>query len=323
MGPLHIDPIPDLGMTMERIVAPIIVAHEIYGYIWIIAGNRPLTALDELAIEHGATVAALILFKEQAVRRAEEALRGDFLGQLLQGKTPSASFAEQARRIGYNHEQPHQVLLIYGPSKSGGSSHSLQEEVERWLQQFGERPLLVWRDRYLVLLRESSHTEGGQELARKLVADLSHPACRLLIGVGNIHEADGASVARSFEEAQEALGVARALSKEEGVVSFSELGVLHWLYHLPAEVAEDNVYLQHVRALAGLDTERDTELLKTLEAYLDFGGSLVEAAEALYVHRNTLLHRIERIQELSGLDLRNPTQRLNLHVALKHYRLRH
>ena len=322
MGPLHIDPIPDLGMTMERIVAPIIVAHEIYGYIWIIAGDRPLTPLDELAIEHAATVAALILFKEQSVRRAEEALRGDFLGQLLQGRAVSAGFDEQARRIGYRPRQPHQVLLIYGPAKGGGSPHSLQEEVERWFRERGERPLLVWRDRYLVLILEAGQTEQGQTLAQQLVAELSHPACRLLIGVGSAQQGQAANVARSFDEGQEALRIARALDQEEGVASFSELGVLHWLYHLPAGVVEDNVYLQHVRALAAYDAERDADLLNTLEAYLDFGGSLVEAAEALYVHRNTLLQRIERIQELSGLDLRNPLQRMNLFVALKRYRLR-
>lgn len=322
MGPLHIEPIPDLGMTMERIVAPIIVAHEIYGYIWIIAGDRPLTPLDELAIEHAATVAALMLFKEQAVRSTEEALRGDFLGQLLQGKAVSAGFAEQARRIGYRPDRPQQVLLIYAPAKSGGSPHSLQHEVEGWLRRRGERSLLVWRDRTLVLILESAETERGETLAQQLVADLSHPACRLLIGAGSARQPAPGSVARSFEEAQEALRIARALSREEGLASFSDLGVLHWLYHLPPDVAQDNAYLKHVHSLADYDAEREADLLKTLEAYLDFGGSLVDAAEALYVHRNTLLHRIERIQELTGLDLRHPLHRLNLYIALKHWRMK-
>lgn len=321
MTPQRIEPIPELGMTMERIVAPIIVAHEIYGYIWIIAGDRPLTPLDELAIEHAATVAALILFKEQAVRRAEEALRGDFLAQLLQGKEFVAGFAEQAHRIGYQPLEPHQVLLIHGPAKSGGSPHSLQEEVERWFRNRGQRALLVWRDRYLALILQSAQDKVGHALAKQLVADLSHPACRLLVAAGSARQAQTGSVARSFDEAQEALNIALALSQEEGVVAFSELGVLHWLYHLPAGAAEENGYLHDVRALERYDAERDTDLLKTLEAYLDAGGSLVEAAESLYVHRNTLLQRIERIQELTGRDLRNPQQRLNLVVALKYFRL--
>ncbi|HSM57476.1 MAG TPA: PucR family transcriptional regulator ligand-binding domain-containing protein [Candidatus Sulfomarinibacteraceae bacterium] len=322
MGPLQVAPMPDLGMTMERIVAPIIVAHEIYGYIWIIAGERALTPLDELAVEHAATVAALILFKEQAVRDAEEALRGDFLEQLLRGEPFPTGFAEQARRVGYQPVHPHQVLLIHGPAKSGGSPQSLRDEVQQWLAQRGRRPLLVWRERLLVALLDTAESGDERALAKDLIADLSHPACPLLVAAGTVQQPGRNGVARSYEEAQEALQVARALGQEEGVVAFDELGVLHWLNHLPDAVAGDNAFLQHVRALAAYDEERDGELVKTLEAYLDHGGSLVDAAAALYVHRNTLLHRIERIEELRGLDLRDPLQRLNLHVALKHYRLR-
>ena len=56
--PVRLEAQPDLGMTMERIVSPIVVGGEIYGYIWIVAGDHPLTDLDELALDHAATVAA-------------------------------------------------------------------------------------------------------------------------------------------------------------------------------------------------------------------------------------------------------------------------
>ena len=59
MRPVRLGTMPDIGMTMERVIAPIIVRREIYGYIWIVAGDRPLADLDELAIDHAATVAAL------------------------------------------------------------------------------------------------------------------------------------------------------------------------------------------------------------------------------------------------------------------------
>ena len=131
MGPLHIDPIPDLGMTMERIVAPIIVAHEIYGYIWIIAGDRPLTALDELAIEHAATVAALILFPE-TVEVLTEVVRQEmpvFLSSAPQsGATSPAALAgslvqinaEELSGLTYCHlvKPGTPVVLGYVPSVS-------------------------------------------------------------------------------------------------------------------------------------------------------------------------------------------------------------
>lgn len=324
MAPLHVPPMPNLKMTMERIVAPIIVDREIYGYVWIIAGDHPLTDLDDLAIDHGATVAALIMFKEQAVREAEEALRGDFFEQLLTGADDSAAFAEQARQLNFRLDRPHQVLLVHGASEAGGNARPLIDAVEEWLGDRGAHALTVWRDEGLVLVIESGDTAVGKRLASAMVEDLSHPARRLLIGVGDAFEpAEGrpVGVRRSYEEASEAVRIGIAMGRREGVVAFSDLGLLHWLYNLPPEQRADNTFLQHIHTLASYDSEHETELVQTLEAYLDRGGSLVETAEALYIHRNTLLYRIDRIEELCSLDLRDPLQRLNLHAAIKSYRL--
>jgi purine catabolism regulator len=324
MGPLRLPPLPELGMTMERFVSPIIVGREIYGYIWILAGDHPLTDLDELAIGHAATVAALILFKEKAVREAEESLRGDFLEQLLRGAGDSAVFSEQARRLNYRPDQPHQVLLIHGPPETGSNSRALWEDIENWLRPRNAYALLVWRDKHLVLVLESNHNDTGRQAAVEVAQTLSHPAQRLLIGVGQSYrpaEDEPASIRRSYEEAREAVRIGLAQGRHEGVMAFAELGLLHWLYHLPPEKRAGNTFLKYINDLAAYDDKRDTELVKTLESYLDHGGSLVDTAQALYIHRNTLLHRLERIEQLCPVDLHDPLQRLNLHVAVKGYRL--
>jgi purine catabolism regulator len=324
MGPMHVDPMPDLGMNMERYVAPIIVDREIYAYIWIIAGDDPLTELDELAISHGATVAALILFKETAVRKAEEALRGDFLELLLQGQTDTAIFAELSQRLNFHPDRPHQALLISGPSKTGGSAHTLLDNVSEWLRGINVHPLLMWRNDHLVMILENDSPVAGKELAKEIVESLSHPARSLFVGIGGSHQAadDEDGLARlSYEEAREAARIGSAMGMDEGFLAFDELGVLHWLYHMPVEKRMGNAFLKHVGTLASYDVKRGTALVKTLEHYLDNGGSLVDTADALFIHRNTLLHRLERIEKLCPVDLRDPLQRLNLHAAVKGYRL--
>lgn len=324
MEPIHVPPMPDLGMSMERIVAPIIVDRAIHGYVWIIAGDHPLTDLDELAIDHGATVAALIMFKEEAVHEAEEAVRGDFFEQLLTGASDSAAFEEQARQLNYRPGAPHQVLVVHDTRRAGGSAHPLLDAVEEWLRDRGVRVFMVWRDEGLVMVTEGGDAAAGRRLAAALVKDLTHPARRLLVGVGGAFEpADGESVGirRSYEEAREAVRVGAAMGRQEGVVAFDDLGLLHWLYHVPLEQRADNVYLQHIHALASYDAGHNTELTRTLETYLDHGSSLVDAAEILYIHRNTLLYRLQRIEALCPVDLHDPLQRLNLHAAIKSYRL--
>lgn len=322
MEPVRVAPMPDLGMDMERIVAPIIVDREIYAHMWILAGEEPLTELDELAISHGATVAALILLKEQAVRKAEEALRGDFLERLLRGERGSPAFAEQAQRLSFRPEEPCQVMVVRTHSETGGTARTLSDYTDDWLRKRDLRPLLLWRDDRLVMVLESKHVGFGEQMARELYSTFSNPGQRLLIGVGRRRKAmseNGGGVRLSYEEASEAERIGGLLGQEEGVVAFDDLGILHWLYHMPPERWSGNRYLKHVETLAAYDARRGTALVETMETYLEHGGSLVDTAEALFIHRNTLLHRLERIEELCPVDLRDPSHRLNLHAAVKGY----
>ena len=323
-GSVRIRPIPDLGVTMERFVAPIIVDQEIHGYIWIISGGTPLTDLDKLAIRHCATVAALILFKDKARREARDVLRGDFFERLLRGDNDLIAAHEHMRQINYRIDEPHQVLLVHAPFPPGANRNSLVKDIEQWADGKRERPLMVWREGVLLILLESGEANEGVEVANQLVEKLSHPAQKLLIGVAGPcpplrQDPDG--MRRIYEQAREVVNINLTMGKTDGVVVFEELGLLHWLYHLPSEQWANNQYLKHVQTLVDYDEKRGTSLTKTLEHYLEQGASLVDAAQSLFIHRNTLLNRMERIEQLCGIELREPVHRLNLFVALKSYQL--
>jgi DNA-binding PucR family transcriptional regulator len=125
----------------------------------------------------------------------------------------------------------------------------------------------------------------------------------------------------SFHQATEALQLARVQNETEGVVSFEELGILHWLHHLPEDVLLGNAYFQAVRKLAAHDDAHNSQLLGTLEAYLGSGGTATVAARELNLHRNTLSYRLQRIEELIDLDLGLPHTRFELYAALRAFRL--
>jgi purine catabolism regulator len=314
---------PDLGMTMERIVAPIVVGGEIYGYIWIVAGDHPLTDLDELAIDHAATVAALVLLKEQAVREAQQAVRGDFLTQLLrlEGELDGLTL-ERAHLVGYQFDQPHQALLVIGRPASGATAIQLAGQLEKRLRSFGEWGLVVARERGIALIVESKSNADGQALAQRLLTNLHQIASPVVIGVGQVHASDR-SLRRSYDEALEAAEIGQRMGGPGALVScYWELGLLDWLYQLPREALGHNPYLLKIKHLAAHDQRTNGDLVNTLETYLEYGGALAEAAAALSVHRNTLLYRLGRIEEIADIDLKEVRQRLNLHVALKGYRLK-
>jgi purine catabolism regulator len=304
---------------MERIVAPIIVAGEIIGYVWIIAGENRLDALDELAIEHAATVAALIMHKERAVQFAALSLRGDFFEQLLHySDPPDSRVVERAHQLGFGLDCAYQILTAEGEPGGGEGPSSLTVQIEQRLEHV-HPALVIARGRRVVIVLHGHRLTAGTRIAQSLVNSLSRPGEPLLIGIGR-PIANLADLRLSYNQAAEAADVARALGRVSGVLHFDDLGLLHWLRHLPPDVIRENVYIEAVEILARYDAEHDAELLQTLETYLE-APSVGEAADLLFIHRNTLSYRLERIEKLLQVDLTEPQQRLNLHVAAKCYRL--
>ncbi len=330
MGPISLPPMPDLGMTMERLVAPIIVDRLIHGYIWIIiepetSSVNPVSQLDTRAISHAATVAALILFKDRAVQRAEEAVRGDFLERLLQPPDDATLFGERARRLRFRADINHRVIIVATHFSSGGAPSSLLPSVEASLKSHDIPALTAWRGAYLILVVESDQILKAREISTGIVTSLNHPGSRILVGVGpncSPEELRAEGLRRSYDKAQEAIRIAQTTGQREGIVEFDELGLLHWLYSLPPHVIADNRYIGALTRLDSYDRERGAQLLKTLETFLENNGSLVETAERLFIHRNTLLHRLERIKEICEMDLKSAWERLNLYAAILAFRLR-
>jgi PucR family transcriptional regulator, purine catabolism regulatory protein len=325
MGPVYLPPMPETGLEMERLVAPIIVDREIYGYIWIIVNGNPLTELDTRAITHSATVAALMMFKDRAVRRAAEALRGDLLERLLEGPDNTTYFGDQAQKAHFRADRPQQVLAILPRLSSGGTDRTLLTGIENWLAERGINTLSARRGSHLVLVLEVGREAKGEQIAGDIFDSFNHPGSRILVGVGRVCSPDdmrSGCLIRSYQQAHEAIRIGQAVGRGEGVMVFEELGLLHWLYHLPPQVIHDNKYLNAISLINTYDHERNAELLKTLGCFLENNGSLVETAEQLYIHRNTLLHRLERIRSICRMDMRSAWERLNLYAALKVYELK-
>lgn len=319
--PIRIKSQPDLGLEMERIVAPIIVSQQIIGYMWIIAENGNLTALDELAIEQAATVIALFMYKEKAVQESQRTMRGDFFDQLLRiDQITHEQLEGQAAMFDFRLDRQYQVLVVEDQLSPQEVVSALPERVEDAVRDIAQA-LIVAREQQIVIVLQARHAPNGKQVAAELVKQLSQPNEKVLIGIGMPAETvNGIPV--SYKEAKEALSIARTLGKDDGVYTFNELGLLHWLHQLPERALLDNWYFRAVTELAQHDTSHNRQLLSTLEAFLEAGGSLKDASKRLFVHRNTLIYRLERIEAYTGLDLRDAQTQINLFVALKTYRMR-
>ncbi len=156
--------------------------------------------------------------------------------------------------------------------------------------------------------------------------DLSHQMysehkVRLSIGVGNPcqHISD---YRRGFAEASEALQMGQNLNRDGGVTHFNDLGVYRYLYKIARMDDLRDMYQDQVARIASYDHRKGTDLLDTLETYLECAGNLTKTSNRLFVHRNTLIQRLERLQSLCEIDLQERSNWLTLQVAIKVYKLR-
>ncbi|MFD1048731.1 PucR family transcriptional regulator, partial [Kibdelosporangium lantanae] len=121
---------------------------------------------------------------------------------------------------------------------------------------------------------------------------------------------------RSYAEATRALDIRLRSRTPHGVLSFDELGVLRIL-HNDNENEIRAFVTEWLGDLLEYDTRKRTDLVQTLSHYLDCGGNYDETAAALLIHRSTLRYRLQRIRDITGLDLTDVDNRLNLHVATR------
>lgn len=144
---------------------------------------------------------------------------------------------------------------------------------------------------------------------------------RASIGVGNSCQLI-ADYRRGFAEANEALQMGQNLNRDGGVTHFNDLGVYRYLYKIARMDDLRDMYQDQVALIANYDRRKGTDLLDTLEIYLECAGNLTKTSNRLFVHRNTLIQRLERLQSLCEIDLQERSNWLTLQVAIKVYKLR-
>ena len=135
---------------------------------------------------------------------------------------------------------------------------------------------------------------------------------KVVIGIGTVvnHVRD---LARAYQEAQMAIEVGKVFETERSVINYENLGIGRLIYQLPTTLCE--MFLQEVFKKNPIDS-LDQETLFTINKFFENNLNVSETARKLFVHRNTLVYRLEKIKKLTGLDLREFDDAITFKVAL-------
>ena len=168
----------------------------------------------------------------------------------------------------------------------------------------------------VVLIRQMPEGSGIKEL-NKIAASIeetlrSGTEATVVVGIGTvaIHLRD---LAKSYKEAQIAIEVGKVFDTEKYVINYENLGIGRLIYQLPTTLCE--MFLQEVFKKNPIDA-LDKETLFTIHKFFENNLNVSETARKLFVHRNTLVYRLEKIKKLTGLDLREFDDAITFKVAL-------
>jgi sugar diacid utilization regulator len=282
-----------------------------------------------------ANLIGLELERAKAPERASEAAVGDFLTDLLARRiTDRENIAARAAELGCDLSRGASVLVVRArpqQPEEGDWRARVLTVAERGVRAVERRSLAALADagwtgprpeRELVIVTPGAEAAVGRRATAAVLRELDAgmPGYSVTVAYSR-HASDPADLHRAGTEALLAANVAEARGLAE--LSFEETGAYRLL--LPA-MSEDPTELQGffdetVAPLVSYDEQYETELVRTLETFLDADGNVARTAEKLFTHRHTIRYRLDRVRELTGLDVSSTDGRERLSLGLKAMRV--
>lgn len=171
-------------------------------------------------------------------------------------------------------------------------------------------------EKRVILVREVKESENYEALSKscKGLLDMLHSEgltkCRIALGT-IVHEIK--DVSRSYKEAKMALDVGKIFYSERAIVAYSNLGIGRLIYQLPVPLCK--MFIKEIFDGKSPD-DLDEETLITINKFFENSLNVSETSRQLYIHRNTLVYRLDKLQKSTGLDLRVFEDAITFKIAL-------
>lgn len=302
------------------------VEKRIAGYLSLVDSRESLDEFDRLVLTYGADVCAIELAKSRAIASAVEQARGDWVQMWLSG-TPADDdmMTSRAAQGGFNTDALCMVA-VFRATTENGTVLPLESLVPLLRDDMARRQINGAVGQYvdvivaLFPLENPAQSNRVSRTVEDMRAQLASRTPSGLVAAGISRPAKGLTALReAYREAKDAVSIANQLGDHGQTTFYGDLK----LYQLLLALKDRNLdhmrrfYQETIGALVEHDERKQADLIRTLEGFFAANGNLAKAAADLDVHRNTLVYRLERISELTGLDLEDPDNRLILHLALK------
>jgi len=322
------------GSRLDVLQSEIVVGQQVTGYITAQDPGAGCSELDRRALQHAASVLALVFVNARVASETEERLRAGFLQELVTSRTLQRQWiVERGWRYGFRLGNPYRVLiteLIGWPQYISSAQLSETAEAPRLAEAFRRVATSIEAELPGSLTSRSGHAlitlvpgDSVSAVKEKLMSvahrvrtewarEFGGVAIRCAIGGPGIEPEE---LRRSYSDAQRCLRIVRGLGSGRHVIAAEDLGFLAPLMDTRDPATLTNVADRVLGPLLRYDRAKGGTLVETLRVLLAGNGAPEQAASVLHVHPNTVRYRIRQIEELSSLDLRSAQNRLELALA--------
>lgn len=331
---VSIPPRPHKGIQFSRFMVPITAGENLFGYLMTAEPTDDINDQLRSAVEQASIVIALEFLKQEAAQAVEQRLAGDFLDDVINGRCANdQSAVQRAARMNVDLHSPHLVMIL--------DVDRFSDEIAK--HHWTDLDALAVKRRILSIATEITHRnhpgslvgmqsdsalllvpvsnesdykiglELGQKIQKALLIAL--PDLTISIGIGRV-VVDYNDIPGSYQDAQISLHASATSAKRGRVIAYAELGVLPLLLQSRSQAELVTFMHNFLDPLLAYDAQKDSDLVPTLRAYLASTGHLQRTASDCHIHINTLKYRMQRIEEILGVDLGDGETRFNLQLAL-------
>ena len=219
----------------------------------------------------------------------------------------------KSKELHFNAEESRVVFLVKFYGKTDMMPFEMlqnmfPDKAHDYVISVGEHDIVLVKE-----VKAGSENRDIEKIATNIVDTLSSEFyTKVSVGVSTVVE-NIKDLARAYKESQIALDVGKVFETEKNVVSYENLGIGRLIYQLPTTLCD--MFLQEVFKKGSLES-LDRETLMTIQCFFENNLNVSETSRKLFVHRNTLVYRLEKIRKLTGLDLREFEHAITFKVAL-------
>lgn len=256
---------------------------------------------------------AVCQIQNLAIAYKERFDRNNFFQNLLLDNLLLVDIYNRAKKLHIEVAVPRAVFLV----ETGLEKDGMVTEILKGMfsGQAGDYITAVDESSVILIktLEQNSTHEDLMSIANTIVAMMNAEAMmNVRVSFGTV-VSELKDVSKSYKEAKMALDVGKIFYAEKNVAAYSTLGIGRLIYQLPVNLCK--IFIEEIFG-DNIPNDLDEETLNTINKFFENNLNVSETSRQLFVHRNTLVYRIEKLQKSTGLDLRNFDDALTFKIAL-------